>query len=150
MRSRKTGAVSGSEHIVMKNIIWRMARAVIFLLSLSLVAACSSVDEDAPANGNDHPAVNSESPAASFYAGRLANAAFPVPDSAEEGRFAVDGDCLIFISKSGARYLPLFPAETRFDTNPGAAPFARVAGAELYLGRDYRMEGGVGEYSPRQ
>jgi hypothetical protein len=119
-----------------------MKRFFPFVAVFIPLAACSQPDEGATTDAQrtapgDH---------LGYYAAKARSAEFPTPDTGSDGRFQVEQGCLIFVSDQGARYLPIFPIDTRFEPAAGGGPVAVVKGSEIHLQRSYTVKGGGSEY----
>ncbi len=104
---------------------------------LGLAGACSAPDQGAKAGGGQGQA---------FYAARARSAEFPTPDTGSDGRFRIEKNCLIFVTDEGLRFLPVFPADTRFASAPGEGAIAILKAREIHLDRSYSVKGGTSEY----
>lgn len=119
-----------------------MKRLFPFAAILLPLAACSQPDEGATATAQRGERAGD----LGYYAAKARSDEFPTPDTGSGGRFRVEAGCLIFVSDQGARYLPVFPIDTRFEPASRDGPVAVVKGSEIHLQRPYTVKGGGSEY----
>lgn len=100
-------------------------------------ASCSQPDQESAGDGRQNDA---------FYAAKARSSEFVTPDTGSYGKFRVEKNCLIFVSEQGLRFLPVFPADTRFASTLGKGVIATVKGREIHPDRTYSVKGGTSQY----
>lgn len=113
------------------------------------IGSAASADETAAASkANRQGGIGAARPSHSsigYFVAENAKVGHPVPDAVASGSFQVEDGCLVFRSADdGERYLPVFPAGTRFFPQGAGPTLVQLNGRLLNEGRQYRLGGAPG------